>query len=143
MVALNDVVSYIETTAASNSLLNGKVKFTFEENPVPAFKDYGIHVYCGFNPMKEETPHKLGPWLKETWFLNMDMIIDRAFAARESLSDAKGVSYWENTLKSLYKHSTNNGTFRDSFWETLFIVPTDGAQIIRGRFVCEVENRFT
>jgi hypothetical protein len=143
MATLETVVSYLETTLATNSRLAGNIKFTFEPNPVPSVKDYGVHIYCGFEPLKEEVPHKIGPWLKETWYLNVDLIINRAFTPRTSISDSLGVSYWENQMKTLLKHSTNSGTFRDSYWETLYIAPTDGAQIIRGRFVCEVENRYT
>lgn len=140
---LNNVVSYLKTTLQTDSDLNGNVEFTYKQNPIPSFKNYGIHIHLSYQPMKEQRAHKIGPLLLETWYINLDVIINRAFKAETSLSDAKGVSYWENRITDLLLHGTNNGAFRDSSWQVLDIEGADGAQILRGLFTCEIENRYT
>ena len=142
-VELNDIITYLETTLATDQYLKGNIKFTYEANPIPAIRDYGAHIYCGIQPIKEERPHKIGPWLLETWSINVDIILNKSFKPRESMSNSLGVSYWSGRVKDLLLHGTNGGLFRDSSWLFLYPESTDMAQILHGVFKVEIENRYS
>lgn len=142
-VKIEDILAFEETRLQTITDLNGKVKVTKNDSdPFPGvIKDYGVRMYLGENP-KEIVAKKIGNIIHEIWHINTDLIINRNLRPRESYSDAKGVSYWENLITSTLLHQTNSGAFVNSWWE--FVRREDLADciILRGIYHCEVANRY-
>lgn len=140
---LNDILSYIETRGQTVPLLVGKVKVTRKDEPFPGvIKDYGLRVYVGLEKPKEDIRKKIGPIVNEIWRINADLIINRSLKSRELYSDTYGASYWVDKLTSTFLNQTNNGAFRDSFWEFAGQDNEDEAVIVRGIFQCEVVSTY-
>lgn len=139
---LNDAVSFLETTLGSNSDLRGNIKWTDRDDTPPVFKNYGVHVYLGLAEPKETEYRVIGPRALERWRLNCDMIINKNYKPRIGLSDSNGISYWENQINSLLFHKQNNGTFRDSWWDSQGVEDMADSHIIRGIFNCELDNQY-
>lgn len=140
---LNDNVSYLERTLGSNSYLKNNIKWTYKDDSVPVFKDYGIHIYLGLTEPKEIEYRKIGPWALEHWRINLDMVLNKNYKPRDSVSDSLGLSYWENYLTSQFFHKQNNGTFQDSWYETLGVDDFADSHIIRGIFHSQIDNQYT
>lgn len=142
-MALNDVFAYLETTLGDVADLRGRVKVIKEKEPIPgAFKDYGVQCYLGSENPKETQYRKIGPIAHDIYHINTDLIFNRNLESRQLYSDAKGLSYWENLIRSTLFHRTNNGAFQDSYWEFLNQKNLDEAVILQGMFHCEVVVRF-
>lgn len=139
---LNDVVTYLETALGSNADLRGNVKWTFRDDTPPAFKNYGVHIYCGLDEPKESEYRIIGPKVMECWRINTDIIVNKNYKPRIGLNDAYGLSYWENQVNSLLFHKQNNGTFHDSWWDSKGIEDMADSHIIRGIFNAELDNQY-
>jgi hypothetical protein len=144
MTKIEDILQYIETRAATNSDLVGFVKVVHPGNPVPAFKTYGLRVYFGQDNWKEIQRVKIGPIVSEIYRINVDLVFNRNLTPRTVFSDAKGISYWENTLSALFMNKTNGGVFKDSYWAaTLPMEVTSDAVILRGILFVHLQNIYT
>lgn len=139
---LNDIVSYMERTLGSNAMLKGNVTWTYKDDTVPAFKDYGAHLYLGLQEPKEVEYRKIGPYAMETWRINCDLVINKNFKPRLSVSDTYGISYWENYFFDTFFHSNNNGTFRDSWWDSQGVDDFSDSHIVRGILTCQLDNQY-
>lgn len=139
---LEDAVSYLETTLGSNASLKNKVTWTYKDDNLPSFKDYGVHTYLGLAEPKEVEYRKIGPLAVETWKINCDLVINKNYKARESVSDGFGISYWENYMVRTLFHKQNNGTFRDSWWDSQGVEDLTDSHIIRGIFTCQFDNQY-
>lgn len=139
---LNDGVSYIESTLGSNGNLRNNIKWTNKDTTQPSFKDYGVHLYLGLEAPKEVEYRKIGPKALETWHVNCDFILNKGFKARDSISASDGVSYWENYLFSSLFHKQNNGTFRDSWWDSHSIDDMADSYTVRGIFTFQLDNQY-
>jgi hypothetical protein len=137
---LNDIVTYLETTLGSNAHLNGKVTWTYKDDTPPTFKDYGVHIYLGLDEPKEIEYRKIGPIAQENWRINLDFIYNKSPLPRVALSDSLGLSYWENQLTALLFHKNNNGTFKDSWYDSRGHEDLADSHVIRGLFNCQLEN---
>lgn len=143
MVKIEDILEYIETKAATISDLVGNIKVVHPGNPVPAFKTYGLRAYFGQEKWKELKRNKIGPIVSELYEVNLDLVFNRAVTPRQVYSDAKGISYWENTLTSLFVNKTNNGLFKDSYWEPRGPMEINGDSVIlKGVLSVHVQNTY-
>lgn len=141
-VKLNDVLTFLETKLHTISDLRNKVKVTKKDEPYPGvICDYGVQIYLGDSP-KEIIAKKIGNIIHEKWLIQVDLIIHRAIKSRDSYSDPKGVSYWENLITSTLLHQTNSGAFVTSRWEFQRRDDTADCIILRGVYVCELMNRY-
>lgn len=139
---LNDAINYVEATLGSNSLLKGRIEWTYKDDSVPGFKDYGIHIYLGLAEPKEVEYRKIGPLASENWRINCDVVLNKNYKPRVSMSDPLGISYWENYMVSSFFHKQNNGTFRDSWWDSQGVDDLADSHIIRGLFNCQFDNQY-
>jgi hypothetical protein len=139
---LNDIVSYMETTLGSYSMLRGNVIWTYKDDTTPAFKDYGAHLYLGLAEPKEVEYRKIGPLASETWRINCDLVVNKNYKPRLSVSDPYGLSYWENQLFAAFFHKNNNGTFRDSWWDSQGIDDFSDSHVVRGILTCQLDNQY-
>ncbi len=139
---LEDVVSYLETQSKTNVDLKDMVRYTERDARQPPVRRYGVHIYMQEDPLEEEQQH-IGNNRTEFWSLNVDIVINRKWEARKSISDVRGVSYWVDTTKTLFLHGTNGGVFEDSFWELDDIDTTSGDYtVLKGHFICEILNQY-
>jgi hypothetical protein len=144
MTKLEDILQYIETKAATNGDLVNNIKVVHPGQPVPAFKTYGLRVYFGQDDWKEIRRVKIGPIVDEHYRVNVDLVFNRALTPRTVFSDAKGISYWENTLTAMFINKTNNGLFKDSYWSaSLPMEITADAVILRGILNVHLQNIYT
>lgn len=139
---VNDAVSYVEATLGSNAQLKGRIEWTYKDATVPAFKDYGVHLYLGLEEPKEVEYRKIGPLALETWRINCDVVLNKNFKPRASLSESFGIPYWEGYLFRTLFHKQNNGTFRDSWWDSQGVDDFSDSHIIRGLFNCQFDNQY-
>lgn len=116
MTKIEDILQYIEAQCATISDLATNIKVVFPGNPVPNIKTYGVRVYFGQEDWKVLKRNKIGPIVSEHYKVNVDLIFNRSLTPRTVFSDAKGISYWENTLTALFVNKTNGGVFKDSYW---------------------------
>lgn len=140
---LNDIVGYLETTLGSNANLVGNIKWTYKDDTPPSFKSYGAHMYLGLEEPKEIEYRKIGPVAQENWKVNLDIWINKNYLPRVSVSDPLGISYWENQLTASLFHKQNNGTFKDSWWDSQGVEDKADSHIIRGLFNVQLENVYT
>ena len=144
MTKIEDIIQYIETRAATIGDLVGNVKVVHPGNPVPAIKTYGLRVYFGQDDWKEIQRKKIGPIVSELYKVNVDLVFNRNLTPRAVFSDAKGISYWENTLTALFMNKTNGGLFKDSYWAaSLPMEITADAVILRGILNVHLQNIYT
>lgn len=139
---LNDVLSYLETTLGSSTYLKGNVTWTYKDDTTPTFKDYGVHIYLGLTEPKEVEYRKIGPFALESWRLNCDVVLNKNYKPRVSVSDSLGLSYWENYMVSTLFHKSNNGTFKDSWWDSKGVEDYSDSHVIRGIFNCQLDNQY-
>lgn len=139
---LNDGVTYLETTLGSYNLLKGNIKWTYKDDTIPAFKDYGLHLYLGLKEPKKVEYRKIGPFAFETWQINCDMVLNKNFKPRDSVGNSLGLSYWENYLFDTLFHKQNNGTFHDSWWDSNGVEDLADCHIVRGIFNCQFDNQY-
>ena len=144
MATLNDVLSYIETRAATISDLVDHIKVTKVKEPPPNFKDYGLRVYFGREDWHDVVRNKIGPIYTEIYRINVDLYFNRRLASRQVFSDAKGISYWNQTLIETFINQTNSGMFKDSFWapEIPMEEPADSL-VLRGILTVTLQNTLT
>lgn len=139
---LEDIISYIETQLATQTDID-TVKYTDRDAmPIPV-KTYGVHIYIGDEDYHTSERKHIGPLLSETYFVRVDMIINRRFKDRNSVSDSKGISYWQDTLEALFLNGTNSGQFKDSFWEFNELDINDDIYVIKGVLTVEILNNYT
>lgn len=144
MTKIEDILQYIETRAATISDLVGNIKVVQPNNPVPNIKTYGLRVYFGSENWKELRRTKIGPIVSEIYNVNVDLVFNRALTPRAVFSDAKGISYWENTLTALFINKTNGGLFKDSYWApSLPLEFNADSVILRGILTVHIENLYT
>jgi hypothetical protein len=63
---------------------------------------------------------------------------------RTVFSDAKGLSYWENTLMALFINQTNGGLFKDSYWSASLPMEINADSVIlRGVLFVHLQNLYT
>jgi hypothetical protein len=139
---LEDAVGYLETTLGSNVNLKGKVTWTYKDDTTPPFKDYGVHLYLGLAEPKQVEYRKIGPIATESWQINCDVVLNKSFKARDSVSNSLGISYWENYMVRTLFHKQNNGTFRDSWWDSMGVEDYSDSHVIRGLFNCQYDNQY-
>ena len=139
---LNDIVSYIETKLATNTDFD-TVKYTdFDSQPIPV-RTYGAHIYLlDEEGAKTDERRHLGPLLTEIYRIGVDIIINKRYADRTSVSDAKGISYWLDTIEALFLNQTNSGAFKDSYWEFTGLEPDEDVYTIKGILVVEILNNY-
>lgn len=140
---LNDGVSYLETTLGSNVDLRGNIKWTNKDAVTPSFKNFGVHLYLGLEEPKSVEYRKIGPKALETWRVNADFVLNKNYKLRDSVSSTDGLSYWENYLFSTLFHKQNNGTFRDSWWDSQGVDDMADSFVIRGIFTFELDNQYS
>jgi hypothetical protein len=141
---IEDVFAYLETKIpASIPELAGKVLVTKSKEPFPGIiKDYGVRAYLGLEKPKEILFKKIGPIYHEMYRINVDFIFNKSLKSRELYSDAKGLSYWENQLTIALINGTNNGAFKNSYWELTNQEDYQDTVVLRGIFTCEIVNRY-
>ncbi len=138
---IEDILQYIEAKAATIGDLVGKVKVVLPGEPVPDFKDYGMRIYFGLDNWKEIKRNKIGPIVSEIYQVNVDLVFNRSLTPRAVFSDAKGISYWENVLTTLFINQTNSGMFKDSYWvASLPMEINSGSIILRGTLFAHLQN---
>lgn len=143
MVTLDNVITYIETQAATNSDLSGKIKVTLPGQPLPDIKDYGLRIYFEKEDWKEVIRNKIGPIVTEVYRINVDLIFNKALTPRQIFSHAKGISYWENTLMDLFINRLNNYTFKDSYWAATGPMEMNpDSVILKGVLVVTLQNQY-
>ncbi len=141
MTKIEDILQYIETKAATIGDLVGQIKVVHPGNPVPNIKNYGLRVYFGQDDWKEVRRNKIGPIVSEIYHVNVDLVFNRALTPRAVFSDAKGISYWENTLTALFMNETNSGVFKDSYWSPALPMEINADSVIlRGILFVHVQN---
>lgn len=116
MTKIEDILLYIEARLATIGDLVGNIKVVHPGNPVPNIKNYGVRAYIGQDTWKEIKRNKIGPIVSEHYQVNVDLVFNRSLTPRQVYSDAKGISYWENTLIALFVNKTNGALFKDSYW---------------------------
>lgn len=137
---LETVVAYIEAILNTDTDLAGKVKFTTPSAAQPDFKDYGAVVYFGEKHLKTSEFLKIGPIAAETFHVNVDVVINRNFLPRQSVSDALGLAHWQDRITSLFFHKNNSGAFKDSWWEFSSIEEKADSYRVKGIFNCTIET---
>ena len=138
---LEDIISYAETKLNTLTDLD-IVRYTDSDSqPIPV-KTYGAHIYIGDETPWEDERRHIGPLLTQTYTVNIDIIINKRFKDRLSVSDAKGISYWKNTVTELLLNGTNGGLFKDSFWKPIELDDSEDGYIIKGILTVEVLNRY-
>ena len=139
---LEDVVDWLKTRLATNSDLD-LIKYTHMDTKSFAVKRYGAHIYLPEEaPYEDEHPY-IGRKLKEVWNLGLDIIINKPFKLDESsITDAKGISYWKDTIEELLLHQTNSGVFLDTKWNFINTDPSNDRVVLKGRFECEIINNY-
>lgn len=141
MITLNDIISYIETQAATISDLAGKIRVTLPGQPIPDIKDYGLRISFTREDWKEIVRNKIGPIVTEIYRIDVDLVFNRAKTPRAVFSDAKGISYWENTLMDLFVNQHNNHTFKDSFWSPVGAMEMNpDSTILKGVLTVTLQN---
>jgi len=140
---LNDIISYLETKLATNSDLSGNIHYTDEQATMPPIKRYGVHIYVEGEPLETEHRH-IGPRLTEIWTIKLDVVLNRRYVTdRKSVSDAKGISYWIDTVQALLLNGTNSGVFESSEWNYSMTDETGDAYKLKGEFTVEINNLYT
>lgn len=139
---LEDVISYIETKLATLTDLDVVTYTDFDSQPIPV-KSYGAHIYVSPDDFSIDERRHIGPLLTETYLINVDIIINKRSLDRSSVSDAKGISYWVDTVKALLLNQQNNGLFTDSFWKFTALDDSNDTYIIKGVLTVEILNRYT
>ena len=120
-----------------------KVEYTDDNQSPPVVKDYGAHMYRTPGEDYEEERVHIGNHLKEFWSINTDIIINRHFQSpRKSVSDAKGISYWLDTIKTLLNEGSNSGVFDSSRWIYDDYIKDTDMYTLKGRFTCELVNTY-
>ena len=140
---LEDIVSYVETKLNTVSNLD-TVKYTDSDNePIPV-KTYGAQIYFDPTNFFNQEFQYIGKFATEFWKLKVDIIINKRFKDRESVSNSLGVSYWIDTIRALFEFGQNVTMFRNSWWELESLDPkssTDG-YLLKGVFQCEILNNY-
>ena len=139
---LEDIISYIETQANTNTNFD-IVRYTdTDSRPIPV-KTYGAHIYISPSEFFEQEFEHIGPFATERWRINFDVIINRRMDDRDSVSDSLGISYWVDTIRALFQNGTNSGKFKNSWWEFEEEDPSKDIYRIKGVLNVEILNNYT
>jgi len=139
---LEDIVSYLETKLATNADLKGNIYYLDAESADPAIRQFGAIIYPLPEPLETERRH-LGPRLTETWKTGLDIVMNRKYTDRKSVSDSRGISYWVDTIQALLLNGTNGGVFESSQWHYITTDETGDAYKLKGEFEVEIDNLYT
>ena len=140
--SLENVISFLKSKLETISDFD-IVKYTHIDNKSFAVKRYGAHIYIPAEDPYEDTSPYIGRKLTEVWNLGLDIIINKPFKEDESsITDAKGISYWKDTIEALLLHQTNDGVFLDTKWDFNLLDPSNDRVVIKGRFTCEIVNNY-
>jgi len=140
---LNDLIVYIETTKLSTISDFDKIEYTnFDKTPIRV-KRYGAQIYLIPNEFYDSERQHIGSHLTEFWSINVNIIINRHFtSARKSVSDDKGISYWNKTITDLLLDGSNSGIFDSSKWTFENLKTETDNYTLEGVFKCEVFNTY-
>lgn len=142
-VTLDNIFTYIETKGQTIPLLVGRVKVSKAKEPISGlFKDYGLRAYLGQDKPVETTRTKIGPIAIEEWQINCDLIFNRDLKSRNLYSDPYGLSYWIDKLTSTFINGTNNGAFKNSWWQFAGQEDDADAVVLKGIFNCEIQKLY-
>lgn len=139
---LEDVISYAETQLNTLTKLDS-VKYTDTDSQPIRVKTYGAHIYIDPADFFAQEFEHIGPFATERWSVNVDIIINRNLADRKSISDSFGISYWVDTIRNLFMNGTNDGKFKNSWWDYTEQDPSEDLYTIKGVFQCEILNNYT
>ena len=143
MAILETVIDYIETRAATNSDLSGRVKVTRPKEPIPNIKDYGVRVSFGDGEWCVNKREKIGPIMTQHIKVNVDLVFNKQYTGKQVFTATKGISYWENVMTTIYANNTNGATFRDSYWTPVgSMEQNDESVIIKGILNIVVDTRY-
>lgn len=141
---IEDILQYIESQVATIGFSGANMKVVHPGEPVPAFKDYGIRAYFGQDNWKEIRRNKIGPIVSEIYSVNVDLVFNKHLTPRSVFSDARGISYWENTLTALFINERNGGLFKDSYWvASLPMEINSDSVILRGILTVHLQNIYS
>jgi len=140
---LEDLIVYLETTKLATISDFDKIVYTdFDKTPITV-KRYGAHIYLIPKEFHETDRRHIGSHLTEIWNINVDIIINRHFKTmRKSVSDAKGISYWNDLITDLLLDGSNSGIFESSKWEFQDLKTENDNYTLEGVFNCEVVNTY-
>ena len=140
---LADVLSFLKTKLATLTDLD-RIEYTNSDNKSFAVKRYGARIYNPDEGIFEKTEPYIGKQVRELWTLGLDIVINKAFKSDETgITDAKGVSFWKDTIEALLLNQTNSDVFEDTRWNFLELNPANDRQVLVGKFECELINDYS